>query len=312
MNISEVAPGGVAILAGRPVARIGFGAMQLQGRDRGTAISILRRAVESGVNHVDTAHFYGPGEVNALIRDALHPYPDDLVLVSKVGAAHAPETDVGLALAQRPEQLRAGVEENLAQLGVERLPVVNLRRTDAPPGVVAEGDQVVDVEDQLAELSALRDEGKIGGIGLSAVTAETLERALPVGVACVQNSHSVLNRSAEPVLEICREHGIPWVPFFPLGSAFPANSPFPGLAKVTENPVVIDVAAAIGAAPAQVGLAWELAHYENTLLIPGTADLGHLDENIAAGGVHLTPELQSELDSVSGKSDDGIGGPVLS
>ncbi|GAB3672802.1 aldo/keto reductase [Saccharopolyspora tripterygii] len=305
MNISEVAPGGVATLAGRPVARVGFGAMQLRGRDRDAAISVLRRAVESGVNHVDTAHFYGRGEVNALIRDALHPYPDDLVLVSKVGAVHAPETDVGLALAQRPEQLRAGVEENLAQLGVERLPVVNLRRTDAPPGVVAEGDQLVDVEDQLAELSALREEGKIGGIGLSAVTAEKLEQALPVGVACVQNSHSVLDRHAEPVLEVCREHGIPWVPFFPLGSAFPAGTGFPGLSKVIENPVVIDVAAAIGATPAQVGLAWQLAHYENTLLIPGTADPGHLDENIAAGGVRLTPELQSELDSLSGKSADG-------
>lgn len=289
-----------AVLAGRPVARVGYGAMQLPGRDRDAAIAVLRRAVEAGVNHIDTAHFYGPGEANALIREALHPYPDGLVLVSKVGAEHAPETEIGLALAQRPEQLRAGVEANLAQLGVEQIPVVNLRRTDAPPGVVAEGDQLVDLDDQLAELSALREEGKIGAIGLSAVSPDKLEQALPVGVACVQNAHSVLDRRAEPVLEICREHGIPWVPFFPLGSAFPAGSAFPGTSKVTDHPVVVGIAAALGATPAQVGLAWELAHYDNTLLIPGTADPAHLDANIAAGEVRLSVEAQSELDALAG------------
>lgn len=289
-----------AALAGRPVARVGFGAMQLPGRDRDAAIAVLRRAVDAGVNHIDTAHFYGPGEANALIREALHPYPDDLVLVSKVGAEHAPETEIGLALAQRPEQLRAGVEANLAQLGVEQIPVVNLRRTDAPPGVVAEGEQLVDLDDQLAELSALREEGKIGAIGLSAVNPDKLEQALPVGVACVQNAHSVLDRRAEPVLEICREHGIPWVPFFPLGSAFPAGSAFPGTSKVTDHPVVVGIAAALGATPAQVGLAWELAHYDNTLLIPGTADPAHLDDNIAAGDVRLSAEAQSELDALAG------------
>lgn len=283
-----------AVLGGHRVARVGFGAMQLPGRDRDVAIAVLRRAVDSGVNHIDTAHFYGPGEANALIREALSPYPDDLVLVSKVGAEHAPETEIGLALAQRPEQLRAGVEANLAQLGVERIPVVNMRRTDTPPGVVAEGDQLVDLDDQLAELSALRDEGKIGGIGLSAVTAEKLEQALPVGIACVQNAHSVLDRQAEPVLDLCRERGIPWVPFFPLGSAFP------GAPKVAEDPVVTRIAAEVGVTPAQIGLAWELAHHENTLLIPGTADPAHLDENIAAADVHLTPRAKSELDALAG------------
>lgn len=283
-------------LAGRRVARVGFGAMQLPGRDRDAAIAVLRRAVESGVNHIDTAHFYGPGEANELIRAALHPYPDDLVLVSKVGAEHAPETEIGLALAQRPEQLRAGVEANLAQLGVERIPVVNMRRTDVPPGVVAEGDQLVDLDDQLAELSSLRDEGKIGAIGLSAVTAEKLRQALPVGIACVQNAHSALDRHAEPVLDVCREHDIPWVPFFPLGSAFP------GSPKVADDPVVEKIAGELGATPAQVGLAWELAHYENTLLIPGTANPAHLDENIAAADVHLTPQAKSELDALAGSA----------
>jgi pyridoxine 4-dehydrogenase len=283
-----------AVLAGRPVARVGYGAMQLSGRDRDVAIAVLRRAVDAGVNHIDTAHFYGPGEANALIREALHPYPDDLVLVSKVGAEHAPETEIGLALAQRPEQLRAGVEANLAQLGVEQIPVVNLRRTDAPPGVVAEGDQLVDLDDQLAELAALREEGKIGAIGLSAVSPDKLEQALPVGVACVQNAHSVLDRRAEPVLEICREHDIPWVPFFPLGSAFP------GTPKVADHPVVVGIAAALGVTPAQVGLAWELAHYDNTLLIPGTADPAHLEDNIAVGDVRLSAEAKSELDALAG------------
>lgn len=283
-----------AVLAGRPVARVGYGAMQLSGRDRDAAIAVLRRAVDAGVNHIDTAHFYGPGEANALIREALHPYPDDLVLVSKVGAEHAPETEIGLALAQRPEQLRAGVEANLAQLGVEQIPVVNLRRTDAPPGVVAEGDQLVDLDDQLAELAALREEGKIGAIGLSAVSPDKLEQALPVGVACVQNAHSVLDRRAEPVLEICREHDIPWVPFFPLGSAFP------GTPKVADHPVVVGIAAALGVTPAQVGLAWELEHYDNTLLIPGTADPAHLEDNIAVGDVRLSAEAKSELDALAG------------
>ena len=138
--------------------------------------------------------------------------------MSKVGAER--DAGGGLVPAQRPEQLRAQVEANLATLGVERIGVVNLRRLDAAPGIVAEGDQVVDIDDQLAELAALRDAGKIGGIGLSSVSAEQLDRAAPVGIACVQNLYSVIDRTAEPVLDRCRELGVAWVPFFPLGSAF--------------------------------------------------------------------------------------------
>ena len=251
----------------------------------------MRQAVGAGVNHIDTAQFYG--ECNALIRDALAPYPDDLVLVTKVGA----DRDAGgtLVPAQRPAQLRAQVEANLATLGVERVGVVNLRRLDAPPGIIAEGDQLVDLDDQLAELAALRDAGKIGGIGLSNVSADQLRQALPAGIACVQNSYSVLDRAAEPVLELCREHDIAWVPFFPLGSAFPSRP------QVTDDPTVIAIAGELAVTPAQVGLAWLLAHYESTLLIPGTSDPAHLAENIAAGAIRL-PAASAALDQLTAPS----------
>jgi aryl-alcohol dehydrogenase-like predicted oxidoreductase len=281
------APGGTARLAGRVVARIGFGAMQLerQSADRGLALAVLRQAVGAGVNHIDTAQFYG--QCNTLIRAALAPYPDDLVLVSKVGADR--DGDGRLVPAQRPEQLRAQVEANLAALGVDQIGVVNLRRLDAAPGILAEGDQLVDLDDQLAELAALRDAGKIGAIGLSNVSAGQLDRAVPAGIACVQNLYSVIDRTAEPVLDRCREHGVAWVPFFPLGSAFTNR------ARVTDNPTVTAVAAEAGATPAQVGLAWQLVHYDDTLLIPGTSDPAHLAENIAAGFVRLPPAAIAAL-----------------
>lgn len=288
------APGGTATLAGRQVARIGFGAMQLaevgdrEAPSREAAIAVLRAAVDSGANHIDTAEFYGPGTANQRIREALHPYSPELVLVSKVGARH--DDRAGLVAAQRPEELRASVEANLSTLKAEQLDVVNLRRVDAPPGLVAEGDQVVDLDSQLAELIALRDEGKIGGIGLSGVYAAQVRQALPADIVCVQNAHSVLDRSSEEVLEACREHDIAWVPFIPLGSAFP------GIPKVSEHPVVIETAASLGATPAQVGLAWLLASYPRTLLIPGTSNPAHLRENMAAGDVRLTPEMIETLD----------------
>jgi pyridoxine 4-dehydrogenase len=288
---NTLAPGGTAKLAGRRVARIGFGAMQLERRTvgRDAALAVLRQAVDAGVNHIDTAQFYGA--CNAYIRDALAPYPDDLVLVTKVGA----ERDAGGALvpAQRPGQLRAQVEANLAALGAERLGVVNLRRLDAPPGLIADGDQRVDLDSQLAELTALRDAGKIGGIGLSNVSAGQLRQALPAGVACVQNSYGLLDRSAEPVLDLCREHAIAWVPFFPLGSAFP------GRPKATQDPAVVAIAAELAATPAQVALAWLLARYDQTLLIPGTASPAHLAENIAVAGLRLPPASVAALDRLA-------------
>jgi aryl-alcohol dehydrogenase-like predicted oxidoreductase len=286
------------MLAGRPVARMGYGAMQLPGpgvwgppRDRDTALAVLRRAfVELGVNHIDTAQYYGPDVANELIHAALHPYPDDLVLVSKVGAERT--GDGAWVAAQRPEQLRAGVEDNLRSLGVEQVDVVNLRLIGAGEGHGAD-DQRVDLDSQLAEMVSLREEGKIGGVGVSNVTADQLRRALPSGVACVQNPYSVLDRSGEPVLELCRQHGVAWVPFFPLGSAFP------GVSKVTENPAVLDAAAALGATPAQVGLAWLLAHDPHTLLIPGTSSLDHLDENMATADVHLDADMMTTLDGLA-------------
>jgi pyridoxine 4-dehydrogenase len=288
------APGGTVKLAGRPVARIGFGAMQLErsaaGKD--AALAILRQATGAGVNHLDTAQFYGA--CNDLIREALAPYDDNLVLVSKVGAVWDDDAKpVPLVPAQRPAELRAQVEANLASLGAEQVSVVNLRRLDAPPGIIAEGEQRVDLDDQLAELTALRDEGKIGGIGLSNVSDSQLRQALPAGIACVQNSYSVLDRTAEPVLDRCRAHGIAWVPFFPLGSAFAR------LPKVTDNPTVLAIAAGLGVTPAQVGLAWQLAHYDHTLLIPGTANPAHLAENCAAGAIKLPAASLTALDELT-------------
>jgi len=276
------------MLAGRPVARIGYGAMQLPGpgvlgppRDRALALAVLRRAVELGVNHIDTAQYYGPDVANELIRAALRPYPDDLVLVTKVGADR--DRQGRWIPAQRPHELRAGVEANLRSLGVERIDVVNLRL----PG---NGAPHVDLDSQLAEMIALRAEGKIGGIGISSVNIDQLRQALPAGIACVQNAYSVLDRADEPLLDLCREHDIAWVPFFPLGSAFT------GAAKVTEHPSVMAAAAAVGATPAQVGLAWLLAHDPHILLIPGTSSLKHLNENVATADVSLNADTMAALD----------------
>ncbi|WP_194899157.1 aldo/keto reductase [Catenulispora pinisilvae] len=293
-------PGGVGTLAGYRVARIGFGVMQLTehrpGRPEVTpeaAVAILRTAVDSGINHFDTAEFYGTDAANAndLIRAALYPYSADLVLATKVGAERNAEG--GLDPAQRPEQLRAAVEANLARLGAERLAVVNVRRVDAPPGIVAEGEQRVDLDSQLAELLALRDEGKIDGIGLSNVSADQLRQSLPAGIACVQNFHSPVERTSDPVLAVCREHDIAWVPFCPLGSAFPR---WP---KVADQPEVRTAAADLGVTPVQIGLAWHLAHYQHTLLIAGTADPAHLAENIAAGDVRLGAATMAALNAIT-------------
>ena len=295
--IAKRPPGGTARLAGRAVARIGYGAMQLPGpgvlgppRDRALALAVLRRAVGLGVNHIDTAQYYGPDIANELIHAALHPYPEDLVLVTKVGAER--DRQGRWISAQRPHELRAGVEANLRSLEVERIDVVNLRLLGAERDP---GDRAtrVDLDSQLAEMIALRAEGKIGGIGISSVNVQQLRQALPAGIACVQNAYNLLDRAGEPLLELCREHDVAWVPYFPLGSAFA------GAARVTEHPAVLAAAAAQGATPAQVGLAWLLAHDPNILLIPGTSSLEHLEENVATADVRLDDATMAALDGLA-------------
>jgi pyridoxine 4-dehydrogenase len=279
-------PSDTALLARHPVRRMGFGAMQLPGpgvfgppKDHAVALAVIRRAVEAGVNHIDTAQFYGPDVANDLLHEALYPYPDDLVLVSKVGAARNDKGEwIG---AQRPEDLRAGVEANLRSLELDQVPVVNLRRHP-------ESD--VPFADQLGEMIALRDEGLIGGIGLSNASLEQYNVARDrTEVACVQNAYNLADRSDQAVFDACRADGVPYVPFFPLGSAFHPENPVLGTASVKET------AQRLGATPAQVALAWLLHLSPNVLLIPGTSSLGHLDENLAAGELLLD---QTALDAL--------------
>ena len=288
-----------ASVAGRTVFRVGYGAMQLERLHdrRSEAVALLRRAVERGVDHVDTAEFYGFGFVNDVIRETLRP-EDDVLVVTKVGADPNPGGRPPLRVAQRPEQLRVSVEDNLRSLGVDRLPVVNLRRLDTGPGLRPEGDQVVDIDDQLAVMTALRAEGKIGAIGLSSVTLDGLRRARPAGIACVQNAYSLASRDDEDMLRLCVAEGIAWVPFFPLGGSFP------GLPRVTGEPTVRAVAESLGVTPSQVGLAWLLHHAPNVLLIPGTADAAHLEANMAAGEIAFDDATLATLDAIESRSND--------
>ena len=248
--------------------------------------ALAGKAVELGVNHIDTAQYYGPDVANELIHEALHPYPDDLVIVSKVGGKR---NDAGAWLpAQTPGELRAGVEANLATLDVERVGAVNLRLMDAGEGV--DPSHRVSLDDQLAEMVTLRDEGKIGGIGISNASLAKVDIAIgSAQITCVQNPYSLLAQDDGGVLDRCIEAGIAFAPFFPLGSAFP------GMPKVTKDAKVINVAQRHGWTPAQVGLAWLLARADNVLLIPGTSSLAHLEENLAVRDVVLNEADLAEL-----------------
>ncbi|MBO1753778.1 oxidoreductase [Allobranchiibius sp. CTAmp26] len=273
-------------LAGHDVHRIGFGAMQLPGpgvmgppRDHDQAIAVLRRAVELGVDHIDTAQFYGPDVSNELIREALHPYGDDLVLVSKVGARR--DTTGAWLPALEPAQLKEDVEQNLRTLGAEQLGAVNLRLHE-DDGSVQDAEPQDELAAQLEAMKQLRDEGKIAGIGISTATLDQVRTAHEsVGLVCVQNAFSYVDQSDAGVLDYCTEQGIAYVPYFPLGSAFPH------LPKVTDDEQVKAVAQRLGVTPAQVGLAWLLRRAANVLLIPGTSSVAHLEDNIATGDVEL-------------------------
>ncbi len=275
-------------LANRLVRRVGFGAMQLPGsgvlgppKDHDEAIRVLRRAIELGVNHIDTAQFYGPAVSNELIREALYPYPDDLAIVSKVGARRTESGE--FVLADKPADLRADVEENLSALGLEQLTAVNLRLMEG-------GGSGVAFEDQLAEMVALRDEGKIAGVGVSTVDAAQVATAIDLAdIVCVQNAFSFVDQHDADVLDHCTSAGVAYVPYFPLGSAFP------NLPKVSDNATVQLVATRMGVSTSQIGLAWLLARAENVLLIPGTSSVAHLQDNMTVADLTLSEQDLTEL-----------------
>lgn len=232
---------------------------------------------------------------NELLHDALGAVRDGIVVATKAGARPVPDSVIPLTAAQRPTELRAAVEANLVTLQTDRLDVVNLRRMDFRPGLLAEGDQVVELDDQLAELTALRDEGKIVDIGLSHITLDQLAAALPVGIGCVQNIYHLLDRTDEALLTMCERNGVAWVPYFPLGG----GGEYAGLPRVVDDDEVKRVADEIGATPSQVGLAWQLGHASNTMLIAGTGSVEHLVENTEAGDHVLDPVTVRRLESRS-------------
>ncbi|MBS2553951.1 oxidoreductase [Catenulispora sp. NL8] len=265
------------------VRRVGYGAMQLSGdkvlggsSQRKAALDVLRAAVAAGVNHIDTAQFYGPGVVNELIREALYPYPADLAIVTKVGARR--DRHGAVLLFDEPNQLRQSIEENLTALGVDRLAAVNLRLMDsAAPGRRFDA--------QLAALIKARDEGLIDGVGLSNISAAHLTRATAqTHIVCVQNLFNLADQGSADVLALCKQRHIAFVPFFPLGGR-----------RGLSAPAVSAVAARLGVKPAQVALAWLLDLAPNVLLIPGTRSQAHLMENLGAASVELDDAARATL-----------------
>lgn len=281
--------GGSYALGSWQVRRVGYGAMQLAGdgvfgppHDPGEAIRVLRAAVDAGVNHIDTAQYYGPGVVNDLIREALAPYPDDLAIVSKVAVRR--EADGTVSPFDEPYQLRQGIEDNLATLGVGRLAAVNLRMLDQAAAPGARFDA------QLAELVKAREEGLIDGVGLSNVSRQQLLRAVEqTEIVCVQNLFNLADQRSQDVLTECVRRDIAFVPFCPLGWPRGVQN------KLLASPVLAALAARMDATPAQVALAWLLDHAPNILLIPGTRTRDHLDENLHAVDVELDDAARAEL-----------------
>ncbi|MGX7678664.1 oxidoreductase [Jatrophihabitans sp. DSM 45814] len=289
MTVPESAEAAGSFALGRwQVNRVGYGAMQLAGdnvfgppRDRDEALRVLRAAVDSGINHIDTAEYYGPGVVNELIREALYPYPDDLAIVSKVAARR---DDRGAVLPyDDPDQLRAGIEENLSTLGLDRLAAVNLRlMDDSSPGARFDA--------QLASLASARDEGLIDGIGLSNITRDHLVRAAAqTEIVCVQNLFNLADQRSLDVLEECRSRDIAFVPFCPLGWPRGVQN------AILTSPTLTELGTRFDATPAQIALAWLLDLAPNILLIPGTRTRVHLAENIHAATVRLDDAARAEL-----------------
>ena len=275
------------------VQRLGYGAMQLAGpgvwgppRDPAAAVAVLREALESGVNHIDTSDFYGPHITNRIIKEALHPYPENLVIVTKVGAIRGEDKSWNPAFA--PEQLTSAVHDNLRHLGLDALDVVNLRLLWGGGHGPAEGS----IEEPFTVLAELQHQGLIRHLGLSNATSRQVEQAQKIApVVCVQNQYNLAHREDEALVAELAAQGIAYVPFFPLGGFTPLQSS-----------ALEAVAKSLDATPMQVALAWLLQRSPNLLLIPGTSSVGHLRENLAAAALKLTPSMVAELDGIAAKA----------
>lgn len=276
------------LLGDRPVRRLGYGAMQLAGpgvfgppRDHATALAVLRAAVAAGVNHIDTSDYYGPHVTNRLIREALAPYPDDLVIVTKLGATRG--SDASWNRASSAEELTQGVHDNLRNLGLDAIEVVNFRAMFGHLGP-AEGS----IEAPVTALAELQQQGLIRHIGVSNVTPAQIAEARAIcPVVCVQNHYNIASRGDDALIDQLAADGIAYVPFFPLGGFSPLQS-----ARLDA------VAARLNATPVQVALAWLLHRSPNILLIPGTASLDHLRENLAAADLHLDADTMAEINAL--------------
>ncbi|MBE7160230.1 MAG: aldo/keto reductase family oxidoreductase [Williamsia herbipolensis] len=281
-------PGGTFQLGDLTVGRVGYGAMQLAGpgvfgppKDRDRAIAVLREVIDLGINHIDTSDFYGPYVTNQIIREALHPYPDDLHIVTKVGARR--DDQGGWPHARTPDELRQQVHENLTHLGLDALDVVNMR-----VGAV-DGPEAGSIAEQIETLAELQEKGDIRHIGVSNVTAEQLAEAQGIAeIVCVQNNYNLVHRADDALVDSTAEQGIAFVPFFPLGGFSPLQSD-----KLS------DIAKRLDATPLSVALAWLLHRSPNMLLIPGTSSVEHLRENVAGAGLELSADVLTELDAVA-------------
>jgi pyridoxine 4-dehydrogenase len=275
---------------GRSVRRIGYGAMRLTGpnimglpRDPDEAVAVLREAVERGVDHIDTSDYYGPHVTNELIRKALHPYPAGLTIVTKLGARRLPDGSWIPAIS--PEDLAAGVHDNLRNLGLEALDIVNYRSMGS-----GHGPDESSIEVQIAALADLQRQGLIRHIGVSNVTSAQVAQARAIAdIVCVQNLYNVVERGDDALIDELASEGIAYVPFFPLGGFTPLQSS-----------ELNAIATRAGATPMQVALAWLLARSPNVLLIPGTSSLAHLRENLEAGRITLDAQTMRDLDALRG------------